>query len=484
MSIKKSLAWMGLAQAISFVVQFANSVVVSHYLTPHDLGVFGIATATVAMISLLQNNGFQAMLVREASITPALENTTITANAAVALLLSFLLLASSFVVPGFYHEPQLRSVLVILSVIPLIGIPAFLPSALLEREARFREMAFAMTIAGVFSAATTMVLAVLHFGVVSLAYANVVNAAFFAATMIIYGRRHFRMGIGLGEWRRVLGFGSQIFAASGMVTLSPRFGEMLLGRLLGLAALGLYNRANGLCNLIWGGIHPIIARVVLVDFAEVYRKEGTLRDRYIATVAMVTGLLWPGFLGLAVIAKPFIVLVYGQRWEGAAALLSYLSIGSIVLVMSTVAWEVCTVTGNVAVQVRIESIRMVISLLLLAGASLISLDAVAASRIVEAAIAVVLYRPHLNRMTNTMTRDFLSAYRKGAVLSIGAAAPAFVFTRFLTGQAPLAVLLILGVVAGGLTWLALLFATKHPLADEIGKSADFYLPRIIRRVSG
>jgi O-antigen/teichoic acid export membrane protein len=475
---------MGLAQAISFVVQFANSVVISHYLTPHDLGVFGIATATVAMLSLLQNNGFQPMLVREAEITASLENTTITANAAVAVLLTCLLLASSFIVPGFYHEPQLRPVLVILSVIPLIGIPAFLPSALLEREARFREMAAAMTIAGVFSAATTMVLAVLHFGVVSLAYANVVNAVFFAAIMILFGRRHFRMGVGLSEWRRVFGFGSQIFAASGMITLSPRFGEMLLGRLLGLAALGLYNRANGLCNLIWGGIHPIIARVVLVDFAEVYRKEGSLRERYIVTVAMVTGLFWPGFLGLAVIAKPFIVLVYGQRWEGAAALLSYLCIGSVVLIMSTVAWEVCTVTGQVAVQLRIESIRMVISLLLLAGASLISLEAVAISRIAEAAIAVVLYRPHLNRMTNTVTRDFLPAYCQGAILSIGAVAPALVTTRLLAGQAPLVALLGLGVGAGGLVWLILLFVTGHPLADEIGKSADAYLSKFRRRVAG
>lgn len=482
MSVKISIAWMTAAQAASFFAQFASSIIVARYLAPHDLGIYAIALATVAILSVVQSFGFSPLLVREPTLTNALKDSAFTANTAVAVILSGVVLASSFIAPQLYDEKSLGFVLRTLSVIPLIGIPSFLPAALLEREARFKAVALAGAASSVASAVIASTLVVFNFGVISLAYANVVGTTVLTLFLCLYGREFLRLRFQIIEWRRVLGFGSQIFVASGLVNLSPRIGEIVLGKALGLSALGLYTRANNLCNLIWVGLHPIIARVVLVDFARVYRSEGNLRERYIATVTIVTGLLWPAFIGLAVISKPLIIFIYGVKWVGVAPVLTLLSVASAILVMSTVAWEVCTVTGNVGVQIRIESIRLIVSLGLLICGALISLEAVAFSRVIEAIVTFFLYRRQLGRLTQTRLIDFAGAYIKGAVLAFGAAMPAVVIFHSVGGAPNQGIYILLAITSGALAWCALLPVTRHPLAGEISAIARKVMGLITVRI--
>lgn len=61
MSIKQSLAWMSIAQAITFIVQFSSSIVLARYLTPAEMGVFAVGLATIAMLALLRTFGHSAI---------------------------------------------------------------------------------------------------------------------------------------------------------------------------------------------------------------------------------------------------------------------------------------------------------------------------------------------------------------------------------------------------------------------------------------
>mgnify|MGYP003339018897 CR=1 FL=1 len=73
---------------------------------------------------------------------------------------------------------------------------------------------------------------------------------------------------------------------------------------IGLSALGLYTRASGNYNMLWDNIHTIATRVLFVDFANRQRDGLPLRDRYLQVVAVITTLVWPAFLGLAILAGP------------------------------------------------------------------------------------------------------------------------------------------------------------------------------------
>jgi O-antigen/teichoic acid export membrane protein len=199
---------------------------------------------------------------------------------------------------------------------------------------------------------------------------------------------------------------------------------------------------------------------------------------------MVTGILWPAFAGLALLAKPFIVTVYGEAWEAAAVPLTYLAISSMVLVSITMSWELCTVTGNLRTQTRVEAVRATCSVPLFIGGCLISLEAVAFSRIIDAVLAVALYGHHLGKMTGTTILDVRRVYAQGAALTIAAIAPAALLLAIKSDGQPMPAILISSVLLGVLLWVILLFILKHPLSREVIVTLGNRFPRLAQLLPG
>jgi O-antigen/teichoic acid export membrane protein len=303
-----------------------------------------------------------------------------------------------------------------------------------------------------------------------MAFAQVAAAVLTAIIYNVLGRRHVRFQFALVEWRRILSFGLNMLAISGVNAIASRASDFLLGRLLGLAALGLYSRASSLNNLLWDNIHVVIGRVIFVDLAAQRRSGVSLRRSYIRIVDILTALLWPAFAGLAVVAGPFIFAVYGPKWVSVAHPLVMLALASMVLVAITMTWEVFVVSQETGRQARIEFVRTGAGLALFTAGCLISLTMAAAARLGDAMFSVLLYRRHLDRMTQTRTRDFIPIYLRSGVLTAAAVAPAgAVMARYgFSERAPLA-LVILGMGLGLGAWVGLIFATRHPLATEIAR---------------
>ena len=478
MSIKKSLAWMGIAQTAVFIMQFGASAILARYLLPHEIGVYAIGLATVALLSLLQAIGLQALIVRELELTTAIRDTAFTINAAISCILSVGTFLLSYAGGALFREEGVRQVLAVLAITPLFAIPSFLPAALLERDGKFRETSFAILVMNAVNACATVFLAMLGFSYMSLAYASVLSSASLSLMFIVFGRQNLRCVIAVREWRRIANFGMQMLAVSTLTTVSQRLCDLLLGRILGLSALGLYSRASGVNNMLWGNIHALASRVVFVDFARLHRSGVSLRERYIAVAAMVTAILWPAFAGLAVVAKPFLILVYGENWSGAALPLTYLAMSSFLLVAITMRWEVCTATGSVAVQTRVEAIRAPLSLALFTAACFISLEAAAASRILDAAIAYALYRPHLSRLTDTGFRDLRRVYAQSLLLTIGAVTPAGALVASTHSGTPAFAPLITAILFGIFSWASLLYMMRHPLSLEVIATVRSRIPRL------
>ena len=255
MSIQRSFAWLSSAQAVGVVLQFASSVVLARYLTPHEMGIYAVALAVVGSLSLFQQLSLPALIVREEVLTEDIVRTAFTINALVTALLALILAAASFAGAHLLGDPGVGNVLLVIAVTPLFGIFAFLPSANLERDGHFKELAIVATVSNVLTAIATIGFVLFHLSYMSIAYSQVVGSASYAGLMIIFGRRHVSHRFGIQAWRRVLGFSVQMVAVSGLTNLSQRLSEVVLARVLGLSALGLYNRASGMNNLIWNNVH-------------------------------------------------------------------------------------------------------------------------------------------------------------------------------------------------------------------------------------
>lgn len=470
MSIRRSLGWVGVAQASFVVTQFVGSVILARLLTPREMGVYALASSVVGLVAMVQSLGLAEFIISQRELHRRTIAAAFTVNAVLALLVAVLVGAVALFGGFLLNDASVSHVLLVISVLPLIGALEFRPGALMQREARFKALALINIGRHLTATVVTVLLAFRGFSSMSLAYGQIMGSMAAVILINLIGFRHASLAVSISEWRRIGRFGLQMLAIGGVNNLTGRVADIALGRLLGLAELGLFSRAQNIFSLVWNNVHSVAGGVIMSDFAAQRREGRSLRPRYLSAVAMFTGLLWPAFTGLAVLAGPLINLVYGEKWLGAAIPLSLLCFSALPLIAITMTWEVFIACGETARQAKFETWRSLIGLALFTTGCLFSLNAAAAAKIGDSTVTYLIYRRHLERMTDTHRHDFVGLYRQGLLLTLAAVAPA-VGVMAWYGWSPKAAsyAVAAAIVAGLGLWLVALRALGHPLLGEISR---------------
>src|SRR5262249_53132451 len=154
------------------------------------------------------------------------------------------------------------------AVLPIISIFEFLPQSGIDRQGEFRAVAMINMTRYTIGNGAMLGFAFSGHSYMSLAYGQLVSGFVAAIAANILGWRHASVRLGGTRWREIMVYGIQVLASTGIGAVSARIADLIMGRLLGLAALGLFSRASGLNSLIIDNFYLIIVRVVFVDLAE------------------------------------------------------------------------------------------------------------------------------------------------------------------------------------------------------------------------
>ncbi len=459
---------MAVSQSWFFFIQFIASAILARFISPYEMGIYAVAMAITGILSIMQATGLIGFIVREPKLTDDLMASTFTINAAISILVSISIAVGSVYAANFLHEAGVRRVMFVVAALPVIGMFEFLPAANLEREANFKAIALIGSCRTLIAQGSSVGLAIYGFSYMSIAYGQVAGALFSATAYCVVGRRFFNLRPRLMEWRRVTKFGLQMLAISGAYAIGGRMSDLLLGRLLSLTALGLYGRAASLNNLIQDNIYMVIVRVLFVDIAQRVRDEESLRESYLATIEILTAILWPAFAGLAIVSGPFINFVYGARWVAAAPPLFMLAVASMVHVTVSLSWQLFVVRQEVTRQTRLEFMRTSVGVGLFGIGCSFGLTAAAATRIIESLFTVAIYRPHIGRMTDTRARDFFPIYQRSGLLTLCTVAPVTVIMAAHGWSSTTSLVQIMAaIICGGAVWFLGILWLDHPLAAEI-----------------
>jgi O-antigen/teichoic acid export membrane protein len=480
MNFRKNLAWSAGGQFAFFLIQFLGSVILARLLSPYEFGVNALALATAGVLYILQSVGLGAYIVREIDLTANKIAAASTVNILISILIALatvgLALAGNVVAP----DHNVRNVLLLIALSPLIDMFGTVPYALLERRGNFRAISLINLVRGLLTTFVSTLLALKGFSFYSLVAAQIAAslANAIALNAVAWHPAAFRPSV--KGWRVIGRFGAQMVATHGINALASRSSEFALGRIRGVTELGLFGRASGIYTLLWNNVHLLIGRVVFTEFARQKREGKSLRELYLLTSELMTATMWPLFAGMAVLSEPVIRIVYGDQWAGAALPFALLAISAIILVSITMTWEVFVVSNATGAQARLEVVRTVIGTGLFVLGACFSLTAAAAARVAEAVVSLFVYRPHLERMTETTLKDMIPIYLRSALLTGLAIGPSMVLMLArgsAAGRTGLP-MIVPAVVLGVLAWAVGLRLMRHRLYLEAMRLASGGLRRI------
>ena len=465
---RRAFYWSAVGQVAVFLITFGGSVVIARLLTPREMGVYAVSLATIGVLQVFTAFGVGNYVIRAERLEPRMVDSAFTINALIAVGLSAAIFAFSRAGGRFLSDPAVAVVLRILALLPLLSILDFRPLTLLQREMDFRTVSVVTVAATIANTLTTVTAAYLGASYLSQVYGGLLGGLVNTAGLSLLGRRHVGFRLSTGQWSEMVAFGLRMMSIGGVSALASRVSDIILGRMLGLAALGLFSRAGNLNMMIFNNIQGTLTRIIFVKLSHDYRQEGVLRTSFLKWLSVVAGVMGPVLIGLAVLSGPAIVLLYGERWLGAAAPLSLLLTAQFVTLRYAMNWEAFVIRNELQKQTVLEVSRSLFSMGSRALGCLLGLIGAAAAAVVDAVFSVALYGRQIDRLIEARPGDMSRVTADTLIVTAAAVAPS-VAVMASTGWDPHTPLpwLALSVAAGVALWLFALARRRHPLMNEI-----------------
>lgn len=470
------LAWAAASVVLTLVLQLGFGAVMARLLDPATFGLVAMAMVALRLFSYLSQIGLSMTVgaMQRQSMTDddlRLSLGVVCAASAVSISATWLLapLAASF-----FDKPAVVPLLRVLAFSLLLQGLAHVSVSLLRRQLRFRSLAVLEMLAYALGYGCLGVWAALAgWGAWSL-----VAATFGQATLslgLAYAcTRHTLLprwrGAGAGHWR----YGARHTVISFTEFLSANMDSLLIGRLAGDTALGLYNRAHVLVHQPMERAASIFTRVLFPVVAVIQHERARVGGLFVLGIGVIGLLAGVVSLSVSAAAADVVALLLGPRWSDAVPVVQLLALAVPVIFMSNIAGILCDAMDLLRFKLKLQLCGMALVLGLMLGLSPYGMLGIVAGLVIGESLRLVAYVYFLADHLQYRRRDALRVLTV-VFLSAGSAALA-VRAAMNFGQAqgwPLPLRLLLETSAGAallaLGLLSLVWVLRPTLAGDLAR---------------
>ena len=329
----------GFGQFFRVMIQILSIVILARILTPSDFGVTAMVFPIIAFATVLQEAGLGAAVMQRETVSQEELSTLFYVNVLVGGGLAALLVVLSPLVAAFYGEPRVGPLTAASGMLVLLGSLSGQPLSLLNRNMRFRSLAIIdiMSLAvGFLLAVGTALLFHTYWAIWLLSFGSTVTT--FVLAWALGGFRPGRSAPSRQIFD-MLRFGGNMTLYSFFTYFARNLDNVLIGKVWGDAALGLYDRAYKLMLLPLVFVNAPLQRLVLPILTKTRDEAPRYRSVYATALQTALAITMPLVIMLIVNADRVIALVLGPSWGDAALVFHWLSLASLMqLVTTTAGW--------------------------------------------------------------------------------------------------------------------------------------------------
>jgi O-antigen/teichoic acid export membrane protein len=319
--------WTATSAVLVACVQLVQTMVLARLLLPQEFGLMAVAAAVLVVLTLFADLGLSRALIHFDHVPANVLASLYWLNLGVSL---FLMLALSFSAPmlgTLYQSSGLVPVLQVASLVFPISALGQQFRVLAEKELRFASLAVNEIAAALIGFCAAIMVAVAGGGVYALVAGMLTGAL--VSSVLAWWRlsRGYRPSwhFSLSEARPYLRFGGYSVGDGLAGTLHRQSDVFIGGLVVGPGALGVYSLPRDLSLRLSMLVNPIITRVGFPVMSRLKNDRDRLKVIYLHTSRMTASVSFPCYMVLGLFSNEIVSLLYGDRWQDAAAYLRILA---------------------------------------------------------------------------------------------------------------------------------------------------------------
>ncbi|RZS98478.1 lipopolysaccharide biosynthesis protein [Cecembia calidifontis] len=321
-----AIKYTAFSKYLNLLFSLIIGAVLARLLSPEEYGIVAVITVFYTFFSMFSDFGISSGIVqfKELSIKQIQAINTLTVFSALILALVFYL--ASFLIAEFYENPVYVEIGLFSSITLFFATIQVVYNGILRRDNRFKEIAYVSIVVNVFSGVFAIILAWKGFGFWSLVYRSVFSGVFNFILFYWITKLPFNFNFDFRGIGKMLKYSSYNFLFNFVNYFSRNLDNILIGKYIGVAALGYYEKAYTLMRMPLDNITVVITPVLHPVLSSPEITPEKVFDVHKKLIEMMAFFGVPISIFLFFSAEPIVLILYGKQWLETIAPFKWLTL--------------------------------------------------------------------------------------------------------------------------------------------------------------
>jgi O-antigen/teichoic acid export membrane protein len=329
--------WTSMSISIRAILQLIQLLVLARLLTAEEFGLVALVMIVIGFSQIFMDMGISNAIIHKQNITEIQLSSLYWLNIFSGLILTVVVFIASPSVADFYENKAIIPLLEVLSFSFLINSIGNQYRVLFRKSLKFNILAKIEVIGCITTFFCAIFLALNEYGAFSLIYATLANALISNLMVLSLGMRLHRPKLTYhhNEVKKFLNFGLYQMGQNSITYFNSQFDVILIGKLLGTEALGLYSLTKQLVMRPYQIINPVITSVMFPIMAKIQNDQTKLKSIYLKIINFLASLNFPIYGAMVILASTLVPLILGDKWIEAIEIFQVLSVYAAVRTISS-----------------------------------------------------------------------------------------------------------------------------------------------------
>jgi teichuronic acid exporter len=400
-SVLSSLFWKSLERGGVTGVQFIVQIILARLLLPEDYGVIALIVVFIAISQTFVQSGLGTALIQRKKVTDADYSSVFYLTLGIALVFYCILFLGAPTIAAFYNQPIITPVLRVLGLTLFFGAVNTIQNAVIARNFLFRKLFVSSLGAVLLSGIVGIAMAYTGYGVWALVAQQLTSIIALCLIMWFTVKWRPKLLFSVTRVKELFSFGWKLMASGLIDTTYTNLSSLIIGKLYPASMLGYYTKGQEFPNALVSNINSSIQAVMFPAYAK--NQDNRPMVKQIMRRALVTSafLVFPAMAGLAAVAEPLIKLLLTEKWLIAVPFLQIFCAVYALWPIHTVNLQAINALGRSDVFLRLEIMKKILGVSVLAITVPIGIYAMALGSVVTGVISTLI-----NAYPNKLLLDY------------------------------------------------------------------------------
>ena len=323
--IRNSVVWSAIDKFASAGIQLVLNLILARLIVPEEYALVAMISIFIAIGQTFIDSGFSQSLIHKQNRQPIDYSTVFIFNIGISTVFYLIIFLISPLIAKFYNNEIFIPLTRIVALNLIISSFSIVQRAELTIRTDFKTQALVSIISIVCSGIVGIYMAYNGYGVWAMVTQTLLYQFLVALLLWIFVRWMPALSFSKQSFRELFSYGSKLLASRLINTICQNIHSVLIGKFYPRQEVAYFTNANQISLYSACYLNDIIQRALFPIQCEMQDDLERTRQFFYKMMRLSSYIIFPIMVTIIVVAKPFVMTVLTEKWEGMIILMQIIA---------------------------------------------------------------------------------------------------------------------------------------------------------------